>query len=568
VTRPRPCTGCRTKPVATTRHAHCYGCLPGGPHTPPPCRRCRSRLDYYTAGLCARCHRSGPPLPGSCLDCLCWGVTRHQGWLCEGCRGWRRRFTVTAECPSCRRVLALGGEGCCRLCWRQTAMLRDAAPRQPISVAAANRHGQQLFLAGQFWHAHRFPAQPGPGADAPSGLPAPHRQLVLFDAPDRDLRAATATRHLPAPDAELAALLDRVAVEHATAHGWSKTRRNAARAGLRVLAACQDTPGAPLKASHAAHLAGIGVNIQPVLEILTAAGMLHDDRPRPLDLWFTPQTSDLPEPMAGEVRAWFEILRDGSSTPPRSRPRATGTIRLRVREAMPVLHGWAAAGHHSLRGITREHVKAALPAAGTARALTGSALRSLFTVLKARKVVFANPTTRIRTGRPTTRQPLPANLTHLQAALSRDRPARAALAALIAYHAPRSGQLRALQLTDIRDGRLHLPGHTALLAEPVKQRLTAWLDHRAERWPATLNPHLFINTHTAVRTGPVSHHWINQTLGMSGQAVREDRILYEAITSGGDIRRICDLFGLSVAGAQRYTDTVDEHFSSPTPDLS
>jgi len=44
---------------------------------------------------------------------------------------------------------------------------------------------------------------------------------------------------------------------------------------------------------------------------------------------------------------------------------------------------------------------------------------------------------------------------------------------------------------------------------------------------------------------------------MSAQAIREDRILHEAHATRGDIRRLCDLFGLSVSGAERYTATVD-----------
>ncbi|MBG6191706.1 hypothetical protein IWX64_002673 [Arthrobacter sp. CAN_A212] len=46
------------------------------------------------------------------------------------------------------------------------------------------------------------------------------------------------------------------------------------------------------------------------------------------------------------------------------------------------------------------------------------------------------------------------------------------------------------------------------------------------------------------------------------QALREDRILHEIHATGSDIRRICDLFGLSVEGATRYLNTV-EH-----PDLT
>jgi hypothetical protein len=36
----------------------------------------------------------------------------------------------------------------------------------------------------------------------------------------------------------------------------------------------------------------------------------------------------------------------------------------------------------------------------------------------------------------------------------------------------------------------------------------------------------------------------------------EDRILDEPIASEGDIRRLCDLFGLTIAGAKRYAATL------------
>jgi hypothetical protein len=44
---------------------------------------------------------------------------------------------------------------------------------------------------------------------------------------------------------------------------------------------------------------------------------------------------------------------------------------------------------------------------------------------------------------------------------------------------------------------------------------------------------------------------------MPAQSIRQDRILDEAHATGGDVRRVCDLFGLSIAGAYRYTATVD-----------
>jgi hypothetical protein len=95
--------------------------------------------------------------------------------------------------------------------------------------------------------------------------------------------------------------------------------------------------------------------------------------------------------MLTELTTWFEVLRDGSTTAPRSRPRSHVTIRIRVRTVLPTLRGWSAAGHNSLREITRDHVRAALPDRGSPRALLGSSLRSLFQLLKARKVIFTNP---------------------------------------------------------------------------------------------------------------------------------------------------------------------------------
>lgn len=57
---------------------------------------------------------------------------------------------------------------------------------------------------------------------------------------------------------------------------------------------------------------------------------------------------------------------------------------------------------------------------------------------------------------------------------------------------------------------------------------------------------------------PVSNVWINDVLGTPARRLREDRLLHEAEATGGDPRRICDLFGLTVGAALRYTATVDQ----------
>jgi len=131
------------------------------------------------------------------------------------------------------------------------------------------------------------------------------------------------------------------------------------------------------------------------------------------------------------------------------------------------------------------------------------------------------------------------------------------MAALAAFHGLRNHHLRELLLTDIDAARLRIGDRTILLAGPVRERLTTWLNHRAARWPATLNPHLFINAYTAVRTGQVSNVYVIETAGMPVHRIREDRILDEAHASSGDARRLCDLLGLSIKGAERYTATLD-----------
>jgi hypothetical protein len=179
---------------------------------------------------------------------------------------------------------------------------------------------------------------------------------------------------------------------------------------------------------------------------------------------------------------------------------------------MPILREWAI-DHESLREITRNHVLAVLPGSGTPRVTVGQALGSLFRTLKAHKITFINPTARITIGTTPMQQPLPAELDQLREAV----------------HA----------------------------TDPVRKRLAAYLEHRRQQWPNTAHPHLFLNHRTAGHLRPVYADWITHTLGMSAQAILEDRILHEALATGGDTRRICDLFGLSVSGAERYAAVLD-----------
>ena len=56
-------------------------------------------------------------------------------------------------------------------------------------------------------------------------------------------------------------------------------------------------------------------------------------------------------------------------------------------------------------------------------------------------------------------------------------------------------------------------------------------------------------------TRPVTSAWIGQQLGISAEHIRLDRIYQEVEATGGDIRALCDLFGMSIANAARWATT-------------
>ena len=163
---------------------------------------------------------------------------------------------------------------------------------------------------------------------------------------------------------------------------------------------------------------------------------------------------------------------------------------------------------------------------------------------------------------PASNVPLSLDTATIRGELNSPDPVIALAVALVAFHALTRKRVRELRLTDIVDGHLIIGDRDIPLAAPVRTRLAAWLNHRNRTWPGSANPHLLINRRTAPRLVPVGAQfpWLHTTL--RPQALREDRILSEIHATGGDIRRICDLFGLSVAGATRYLMTV-EH-----PDLT
>lgn len=575
MTPPKPCPVCRTNPVAFTdpRVDFCYQCLPGGPFTPPPCRACAATDGYYSAGLCDRCHPAAPQRITSCKHCLGWGVTRHSKYLCWGCITWRTK-NAYGTCMSCQRHVPVDDRQVCRLCWRHAAMLRWS--RTGLSLAEANKDGQQLFLANTF--STPLPDR-GSASGAPTAVeararitaspvrPVDYEQLVLFDT-RRRLRPGLILP--PPPDPQAANALTELLEEHAAQRGWSPSTRKKARSGLNALLGLQDTPGARITTSLLRDLGPTSRATRLLREFLAGIDMLNDDLAPAVETWFTGKVTDLPLQMRTELRVWFDILFQGhTASAPRSRARNHNTIRSKLTVALPTLHTWAGDGHGSLREITRRHVLDVLAAAdeGGPRYRIGSALRSIFRTLKGHKVVFRDPTLHIKLGAPHTRTPEPADFDVIREALNSADPTRAALAGLLAFHALTPGQLRNLKTTDIRDRRLHLDERVIPLAEPVLIRLAAYLDHRMTTWPNTANPHLFIHLRTALELKPVGGRWLALQLGTAARGIRTDRILHEVAATGGDIKRICVLFGLTPSGAALYTATLSHPELDPDPRL-
>lgn len=563
---PRFCESCGRKPVGYHGRRWCYDCKPGCGGRPLPCKRCHSPDDYWTSGLCRRCHQYAPQLPEPCRDCLAWGARRTQKWLCEACLAWRSWYPSTGQCVVCAKVRCLNPIGACRLCWMQTKHLPDAerpsrhtdADVALVQVLVANRHGQQLRFANMGSSKNGYRAD---AATARSGAPTVAdaslgRQLDLLQI-DRITRSWQRHDATHPPDPALARLLDQVACDHTRHHGWTLQQTHDVRTAVRVLLVRRGPGPLPIRLSEVrSHLDGQW-QLRSVLAVLEAADVVTDDRPTRIQTWFSGKVMGLPAPMREELELWFAVLHDGSRTVPRSKARSPATIKNYLTCALPTLTLWASAGHVTLREISRADVLAALPAAGTPRTQVGGGLRSIFRTLKAHKVVFVNPVARINIGNFERRTPLPGDQQRLAAVMANPDPAAALLAGLLLFHGLRLLELCSLRLIDVRDGRLHLPDRVIPLAGPVQQRLARYLDERQQLWPNSINPHLFVNKLTAGSTRPAQRYYVNGRLGVPARLLRQERIVDEVLATGGDLRRICDFFGVSMGTAEHYASSLN-----------
>jgi len=504
----------------------------------------------------------------SCAECLAWGWTYAQG-VCLACYNFAARNPVTSDCAGCGRRLPLK-KGYCRLCWCQAledraALASDARSAVVIAPWLPGVRHHQLFFADMNRRRARpramarrrgvkgRPRKPPPPAaiePRPAGV-----QPALFDVLPRaygfgriDLRAG------PPPGNPWLGWALHLAHVMAETRGFDASVHRELNRNL-VMLLVGYAEGDIIRVSDFRDvLSRRGASQAHAIEILTAMGIVADDRSPTFDTWLSTKLDGLVPAIAAQVSRWVVVLRDGG---PRRRPRKPGTAATYLNTVRPALLTWSQAYDH-LREVTRDDVLAYLSGLrGDPRITALVALRSLFTWAKRDGVIFANPASRIRIGARTLPiwQPLTADeiTSAVQAATT---PQARLCVALAAIHAARPGQIRALQLTDVDlgDRRITIAGRPRPLDDLTRRLLTEWLDYRRARWPRTANPHLLISQHSALGLGPVSAPWIRDLRGLPAtlDRLRIDRQLEEALACDGDPLHVAAVFGIDTSTAIRY----------------
>ena len=287
-------------------------------------------------------------------------------------------------------------------------------------------------------------------------------------------------------------------------------------------------------------------------------GVLADDRRPSFEGWLERKIEGLAEGIGQAAESWLRTMHDGG---PRSGARSLETVWCHMNNVRPALLDWSQRYDH-LREVTRDDIQAILgDLHGTRRYSFLVSLRSLFAFCKKKGMVFRNPASGIKVGQHPygIAQPLGQDDVD-QAAEAATTPSAQLVLVLAAVHAARAGAIRAAQLDDVDLGnrRLTIAGRVRPIDEFTHQVLLDWLGYRRTRWPDTANPHLLINQHSAMGTGPVSTIYFAKTK-LRGQAatlerLRVDRQLEEALAHGPDPLHLAAVFGLDPKTAIRYAD--------------
>lgn len=379
---------------------------------------------------------------------------------------------------------------------------------------------------------------------------------------------------LPPPKWQHPALISSEAVLRAAAvraqqlgelHGWSPSTVMCTMDGLMLLLT-ERPAGQPVTVSEIRARTSRATSSVRVAQVLDDLDLLHDDTTPAIRVWIDRRSGELPAGFADDVRAWLLTLLDGDA---RTRARSPSSVYVYYGSARPLLQGWAASRGH-LREITATDVTAALePLRGWPRRTAIAALRSLFRFAKKQRVIFTNPTARLK-AEDIDRHLVPMTEDEIRAVEQvAVHPAQRLIITLLAVHAARPGAIQHLTLDDVDlpNRRITLAAHPQRLGEITERTLRAWLDHRRATWPYTPNRHVLISGKTALGVQPVSKHYFQWHLrdhGIRPERIRGDRILHEALAVGPDPLHLSLVFNLSHTTASRYTGIAEQLLDTPT----
>jgi hypothetical protein len=568
--------------LARTRQQRCTACGEVRPvYFGDRCERCKQRARLHP-GRCERCGRQAvlsgrycracldqvAERVGSCADCLCW--TGLSGGRCKPCRLFRYHHDP-GDCPSCGRQVPLGAAGRCRLC---------LATSRASGTIPSRQAGIQLFaLVGVPTRVRPADLDPPP-RPAAAGL----GQLRLTRAGAAHAGGSASPRRLSSERRARPRLVARgrghpelqaALVAYGQARGWSPSTMRRVRHSLLAVLASHPTLSAtsPLDAATVRQfLVDRHLTALRVIEFLADQDLVTSDQHATFDRWLARRLERLPAQVRAEVQTWTEVLRGRG--PRAGRPRKAATSQGYLRAIDPALVAWSAR-YSSLRQVTGDDVTDQLkPFTGPTRRLVAAAMRSLFGALKARRVVFTNPTAGLEVHReppPPTLSLDPARRAGLLNEL--DRPDGRLVVLLAGVHALRPHQIRVLTLADVdaAAGTLLAAGRPRRLDGLTLEALRAWLELRRARWPGSANPYLLVNQSTAGGLTPVTRGHVQQVfqqLGLTAEDLRVDRLLAEVHASGGDPLTLARLFGLSDPTAIRYClelDPLDQTTWPPQP---
>jgi hypothetical protein len=437
----RPCPGCgrtrrhlaaglcaRCYRLSLTRLVTCPGCDQERPvYFGDRCERCKRRaaaragacaecgkqVARLWSGRCRTCHARRYQTTGACRDC--GDLTLLTSGLCGPCRLFRWKQPL-GTCPYCGRQQPIGASGGCRSCQaalRVARALKRARRKRRFrfdaTTATCGDCGDVTRLvSGLCRPCRRFRSRrpvgmcPRCGRQQPIGASGGCRpcQAALRAAhahrparPKRQDRVApTQPKRQPGlaltpADWQLVASL----TGYGQARGWAPGTLARNRRALAVVLTSRHELGQPPWDAEnlrrflvTRHLAALRV-----AEFLTDEGMVRANPRAALEQWRARRLAALPAPFAAEVQTWTEALHGRG--PRADRPRHPRTIEAYLRVLEAPLAEWAGR-YESLRQVTTEDLTAQLaPLTGATRRLAMAAMRSLFTTLKARRVLFTNP---------------------------------------------------------------------------------------------------------------------------------------------------------------------------------